>query len=126
MEFAADVIPLETLLNVSKQSCLCRFAIYPVAKGSSQDPSPRALPNTDLTLHVSGINGTTDHNDMPRISAIYNQRIFSSARIQFVLAQLLQMIENSSLDSNELIGGIEIMTDAQRTLLPDPKKDLHW
>ena len=97
-----------------------------MAKGSSQDPSPRALPNTDLTLHVNRINGTTDHNDMPRISAIYNQRIFSSARIQFVLAQLLQMIENSSLDSNEHIGGIEIMTDSQRSLLPDPKKDLHW
>lgn len=60
------------------------------------------------------------------LQAIYNQRLFSSSRISFILAQISQIVINASLNPDEYIGKIDIMTEAQRKLLPDPHKDLHW
>lgn len=135
MEFGADAISLEKLREHLKQSSLYRFAVYPVPKGSSQDALPRDPSTTDVTIYVdddtknsdiNGINGTVDQTGLPKIRAIYNQRLFSSARISFILAQLLQIIQNASLNHEEPIGKIDLMTEAQRTLLPNPTKDLHW
>lgn len=135
LEFGADAIPLEKLLEHLKQSSLYHFAMYPVPKGSSQDSLPRDPYTNDVTIYVDDdsespdtdeTNGRADPNDMPKLRAIYNQRIFSSSRISFVLAQLLQIIQNASFDPEECIGKIDIMTDAQRILLPNPMKDLHW
>lgn len=134
-EFGADAMPLEKLLEHTKQSSLYRFAIYPVRKGSSQDSLPRDPDTTDVTIYVdddsedsdtNGINGIADHDYSPKISAIYNGRLFSSFRISFILAQLLQIPQNASFDSRECIGKIDIMTESQRALLPNPTKDLHW
>lgn len=133
LEFGADAMPLETLLEHLKQSGLYRFAVYPVPKGSSQDSLPRDPLAADVTIYVDddcgtvdtkGINGTV--NDTPKLRAIYDQRIFSSSRISFILAQLLQIIQNASYHPAETIGKINLMTEAQRVLLPNPSKDLHW
>lgn len=133
LEFGADVIPLEKLLEHLKQSSLYRFAVYPVPKGSSQDSLPRDPNAADVTIYVdddcesvdtNGISGTA--NDTPKLRAIYDQKTFSSSRISFILAQLLQIIQNASSHPAETIGRIDLMTEAQRVLLPNPSKDLHW
>lgn len=135
LEFGADAMPLEKLLEHLKPSSLYRFAIYPVPKGSSQEALPRDPSATDVTIYVdedsessdtNGFNETADHIDTPKLRAIYNQRLFSSSRISFILAQLLQIIQNVSFDPEEYSGKINIMTEAQRVLLPNPTKDLHW
>ena len=133
LEFGADVMPLEKLLEHLKQSSLYRFAVYPVPKGSSQDSLPRDPHAADVTIYVdddcesfdtNGINGTA--NDTPKLRAIFDQKIFSSSRISFILAQLLQIIKNASFHLAETIGRIDLMTEAQRILLPNPSNDLHW
>ncbi|MCJ1466777.1 large subunit of alpha-aminoadipate reductase [Pseudocyphellaria aurata] len=135
LEFGADAIPLEKIREHLKQPSLYRFAVYPVPKGSSQDALPRDPSTPDVTIYVdddsessitNGINESADHSDLPKIRAIYNQRLFSSSRISFILAQLLQIIQVASLNPEEPIGKIDLMTEAQRILLPNPTKDLHW
>lgn len=122
---------MEKLRESLKQSNLYRFAIYPVPKGTSQDSLPRDPYTTDLTIYVDdniegsdtkGVSGT----ELPKLRAIYNQRIFSSSRISFILIQLLQIIQNTAFDPEECVGKIDIMTEAQRILLPNPMNDLHW
>lgn len=100
-------------------------------KGTSQDSLPRDSYTTDLTIYIDdniensdtkGVSGT----DMPKLRAIYNQRIFSSSRISLILTQILQIIQNTAFDPEECIGKIDIMTEAQRILLPNPTNHLHW
>ena len=133
LEFGADVMPLEKLLEHLKQSSLYRFAVHPVPKGSSQDSLPRDPHAADVTIYVDDdcesvdtneINGTANHT--PKLWAIYDQKIFSSSRISFILAQLSQIIQNASFHPAETIGRIDLMTETQRILLPNPSKDLHW
>lgn len=128
-------MPLEDLRTHLKQSSLFRVGFYSSSSNSSQE-TIFTLNSTDLLIYLSmdknsklgmsnGTNGTK-HNVAPSLNAIYNQRIFSSARISFILAQLVQIIQSAAVDPQQSIGSLNLLTEAQRKLLPDPKKDLHW
>lgn len=60
------------------------------------------------------------------LEAQYNQRLFSSTRIATILSQLFQLLANASSNPNQGIGKIGFLTNEQRALLPDPKRDLGW
>ena len=60
------------------------------------------------------------------LSARYNQRLFSSARISGILSQITTFLENASADPQAPIGGIDFCTAGQRVLRPDPTSDLEW
>lgn len=128
-------MPLKELLEQMKQPSLYRFALHHAPNVSSHESLSSGTNNTDLTVYLSddiaeskaianGTNGEA-HRSL-NLRAIYNQRIFSSFRISSILAQLLQIIQNASMNSQESVGKIDLMTDAQRELLPDPRKNLHW
>lgn len=127
-------MPLDHLLEGLKQAKLYNFALHQVFSAStthslSQGPNP-----TDLRIYLSDDNAKSSNingisptaGDSWLLQAIYNQRLFSSSRISFILAQISQIVINASLNPGEYIGKIDIMTEAQRKLLPDPHKDLHW
>ena len=137
LDFMADKVPLEDLLECMKQSSFYRFALFHEPVGFSQRPLLKGANTTDLTLFLSiddtkfssqKLNGIikTTHIRPPEIRAIYNQRLFSSARIYTILTQLVQIIQNASLRIQESIGKIDLLTHWQRKVLPDPMKDLHW
>lgn len=134
-EFAADTMSMEVLLEHMKQPSLYRFALHHAPGASSQESLSKGTNATDLTIYLSDETGESlavasgakgDTHRILCLRAIYNQRIFSSSRISFILAQLLQIIQNASLNPQESLGKVNIMTEAQRELLPDPRKDLHW
>lgn len=64
-------------------------------------------------------------NDL-ELQAQYNQRLFSSARIAVILSQLFQVIQDVSMDPEKAIGTIDLLTNQQRAVLPDPSRDLEW
>ena len=133
-ELAADALPLEQLLEGLKQAKLYHFALQRVSSASTPDSLSQGPNPTDLMIYLSDDNKSssdmneTNHaaGDIWLLQAIYNQRLFSSSRMSFILAQISQIITNASLNPEESIGKIDIMTETQRKLLPDPHDDLHW
>jgi len=129
-EYASDAVPMEKLLDGLGTSSLYRIELY-----SFSDPPTTTLNATDLTIYYveksgdipqsKGIGGTV-HDQVPELRAVYNQRFFASSRISTILSQLLQLVLNASSSPQECIGTIDLMTEAQRMVLPDPRKDLHW
>lgn len=127
-------MPLEQLLEGLKQAKLYHFALHRVSSASAPNSLSHGPNPTDLMIYLSDANKrSSDMNEISStpgdswlLQAIYNQRLFSSSRISFILAQISQIVINASLNPDENIGKIDIMTEAQCKLLPDPHKDLHW
>ena len=127
-------MPLDDLRKHMNQSSLHRVGFYPADTSSHETIF---TPNTtDVIIHLSsddhekpgmtnGANGT-HYRTTSSLSATYNQRMFSSARVSFMLAQLLQIVQSAAVDPRQSIGCLNLMTEAQRKVLPDPRKDLHW
>lgn len=60
------------------------------------------------------------------LSAHYNQLIFSTKRISFLLDQLLQIVQVGARNPDISVAGIPLQTPAQEAILPDPRRDLDW
>ena len=89
----------------------------------------------DLTIFYTGTSGANNRssgtngtvcNQAPELRAIYNQRFFASSRVAIILSQLVQLVRNVSLFPQQCLSKVDIMTEAQSRLLPDPRKDLNW
>lgn len=116
------------------QTNLYRVGFYPSLDVSQE--TIFTLNTIDLIIHISSgghempgyLNGTdgVEHKNMPRLNATYNQRLFSSTRISLILSQLVQIVKSAALDSQKPAGHLNLVTESQRKLLPDPGKDLHW
>lgn len=133
-ELIVDTLPLEQLLEGLKQAKLYHFSLHQVSSASAPDSVSQGPNPTDLVIYLSDDNKKSSQmneispatGDSWLLQAIYNQRLFSSSRISFILAQISQIVINASLNPDEYIGKIDVMTEAQRNLIPDPHKDLHW
>lgn len=128
-EGAADVVPLRNLrTHIQKTTkserapVLYRFAAFD-APASSQEYPANTFETTDLVINI-GVSDS-DSEDL-ELGGFYNQRLFSSSRISTILSQLVRLVYNASLNPNEAIGRIELLTDSQKALLPDPTQDLKW
>ena len=129
-EYAEDAMPMEKLRDGLGTSNLYRVAFY----SSPETPATPSIA-ADLTIHYvenggespgsNGDNGEAPSN-VHELRAIYNQRFFASSRMSTVLTQMLQLVRNASACPHECVGKIDFMTEAQRKVLPDPRKDLHW
>ncbi|KAJ5665881.1 uncharacterized protein N7477_008329 [Penicillium maclennaniae] len=127
-EGASDIVPLGSLRsyiqkksNAERSPILFRFAAYD-APASSQEYPANTFDSTDLVINVASGNNSPE----VELGAYYNQRIFSSARISTILYQLAQIAGNAAANPEEAVGRIDMMTESQRALLPDPTSDLHW
>ncbi|KAJ5972274.1 Male sterility NAD-binding [Penicillium vulpinum] len=125
-EGSSQIVPLGSLRsyiqeksNSERTPVLFRFAAYD-APAASQDYPANTFDTTDLVVNVAL--GSAD----VELGAYYNQRLFSSARIAFILKQLASIASNAAINPEEAIGRIDMMTEDQRALLPDPTSNLNW
>lgn len=101
---------------------LFRFAAYD-APAASQEYPANTFDSTDLVINVAPSSASDGEVEL---GAYYNQRLFSSARVATVLKQLAQIANNAATNPEEAVGRIDMMTEDQLSLLPDPTRDLNW
>jgi L-aminoadipate-semialdehyde dehydrogenase len=56
----------------------------------------------------------------------YNSLLFSSARVNLILAQLSQIVNEVSVNPSVAVGTVGLRTSAENAFLPDPKADLDF
>lgn len=134
-ELAADAIPMDDLRKHMNQQTFAQVGIHQSGDGVNQDIKHQSSNSPDLTIYLSYKRRSNCKNadtiiktpqDLSILHAKYDQRKFSSSRISFTLAQLLQLVQSAASNPEEAVGKLDLMTVAQRHLLPDPQKDLHW
>ena len=87
--------------------------------------------NTDLTIFVA-LETTKpslrDSSPLPALKLLvrYNQLLFSTERISFLIDQLSQIVIDAASNPNKAVGALRMLTEKQLQLLPDPSTDLHW
>ncbi|KAF7717972.1 L-aminoadipate-semialdehyde dehydrogenase large subunit [Penicillium ucsense] len=120
-ECASDIVPLGSLRSYIKDKSksertpvLFRFAAYD-APAESQEYPANTFDSTDLVINIAN-----------ELGAYYNQRLFSSARIATILRQLVQIADNAAANPDQAVGRIDMLTEEQRALLPDPTANLNW
>ncbi|EEB05845.1 aminoadipate-semialdehyde dehydrogenase [Schizosaccharomyces japonicus yFS275] len=100
-------------------------------------PSMKFLSSTGLDVDVTVIVSIDEskHSSLRadsilpplKLQFIYNQLLFSKARISILASQLLQVVKLAAKNVlNQLPAKISLITDEQKALLPDPTKDLGW
>ncbi|EXJ89385.1 L-aminoadipate-semialdehyde dehydrogenase large subunit [Capronia epimyces CBS 606.96] len=117
---SANALSLETIQGHLNQPALFRFAAFNDG-GLEKASLPGSVETTDLQLTYS----YSAASDL-RLTARYNQRLFSSARIAGILAQITRFLESLAVDVNAEVGRIVFMTSEEEKLLPDPTNDLEW
>ncbi|KAI9839556.1 MAG: large subunit of alpha-aminoadipate reductase [Sarea resinae] len=141
---SADPVSLSDLVShlqraskSDKAPTLFHFALYQASHAPSRELLSSASSTSDLVIYLSRPSFAVADAQTSRgngagqgapfeLRAYYNQRLFSSARISAVLQQLCQVVELASLNPQESLGRINLITDAQSAILPEPTNDLHW
>ncbi|KAJ1029626.1 hypothetical protein NDA13_002870 [Ustilago tritici] len=94
-----------------------------------EDSASQSTP-TESATPSSSVNATHTFRDslVPNIAVhlSYNSLIFSSQRMQLVLAQLSQLISVAAANPASPVGSLPIRTPQENAFLPDPTKDLEW
>lgn len=111
---------LKSIRERLSTAVLFRFAVFDGDATSSRTFGD-AIETTDLVLRI-----LCEEGQHARLSGFYNQRLFASARIQTVLAQVFCLITVAAGSPEESVGRLTLMTAPQRKLLPDPTYDLGW
>ncbi|OAG38875.1 hypothetical protein AYO21_06906 [Fonsecaea monophora] len=116
---AEKIVPLADLQTSLKRPVLFRFACF----DSNDDGAslPGSAETTDFLLSYS----CSAEGDL-RLTARYNQRLVSSARVAGILAQITQLLENAARDVHAPVGGIVFATPQEQALIPNPTSDLEW
>lgn len=94
-----------------------------------QDSASQSTP-TESATPSSSAKATHTFRDslVPNIAVhlSYNSLIFSSQRMQLLLAQLSQLISVAAANPASPVGSLPIRTPQENAFLPDPTKDLEW
>jgi L-2-aminoadipate reductase len=98
-------------------------------------PSPQFLAstdiNTDLTIFVTletnehSLRSTSPFPTL-RLLVRYNQLLFSVERVRCIIDQLEKLVISAASDPTKAIGSLDLLTEQQIRVLPDPASDLHW
>ena len=112
-------VELGSLQRHLQATSLFRFAAFQSDIGSTVIGVP--TDSVDLLVQYSvSASGTLN------LSAKYNQRLFSSARIAGILSQMSTLLRNAAKEPEKPIGAIDFCTPEQAALRPDPTSDLEW
>jgi len=133
--YAHQDLPFEKLLaELEPQRDLSRTPLFQVFFNLLSFPIPDAhLPG----LTVEGLDAPAEPQskfDMTfylveqeggvRIDLVYNAGLFDAARMEEALAQYRLLLEQAVEDPDARIGSYSLVTDAARSVLPDPLEDL--
>ncbi|SNX83185.1 probable LYS2 - L-aminoadipate-semialdehyde dehydrogenase, large subunit [Melanopsichium pennsylvanicum] len=93
------------------------------------DTVSQAMP-TESATPPAGATATHTFRDslVPNIAVhlSYNSLLFSSQRMQLILAQLSHLISLAATNPALPVGSLPIRTPQENAILPDPTKDLEW
>ncbi|KAH0608522.1 uncharacterized protein H6S33_001656 [Morchella sextelata] len=145
MQGAADSVPFSALTAHIQQAtksstppCLFHLSLYHAPDAPSQQFLSTHASTTDLSIFVelsapaaAAAASSASLRSVPQVpeialSAHYNQLMFSTKRISFLLAQLLQIVQVGAKNPEIAVSSIPLQTPEQAKILPDPRKDLHW
>jgi len=139
-EGTADAVPLleliqhlQTKSESPKPPRLFNLSLYYAPDAPSKQFLASHELMTDLSIYVE-LNAppqSASLRSVPQVPEIilsthYNQRIFSTKRIVAMMDQLVQIVQVGAVNPRIDIGSIPLMTPAQKEVLPDPTRDLHW
>lgn len=122
---SARLVSLDTIRSHlipahSDKKSLFRFAAFQTLD-NAETGIPTSVDTTDfcLTYNIS-------ESGQFRLSARYNQRLVSSARIKGILAQISVFLQSAAAAPTAPIGALVFATSDEEKLLPDPASDLEW
>ncbi|MEV0430525.1 amino acid adenylation domain-containing protein [Micromonospora sp. NPDC050495] len=132
--YANQDVPFEDVVaGVSAARAVGRNPLFQIWFNLLGDPDqpPRMLgldtEMTELPAHAALFDlglYVTDHGDRLRLDLSYDRRLFSDTRAQVILEQLTHVIEAMTSRPEERIGGISLVVDTHRALLPDVRVGL--
>lgn len=103
------------------------FSDYQQSQQNKSSYYVRFLTTTDAKIGVSGSSNLdidlSIYSSANTLSVSYNSLLFSSARIEILIAQLLQIVKTVPTTK---LGELSIVELTQQSVLPDPTKDLKW
>lgn len=125
---------LQKKTKAASPPCLYRLSLYHAPDAPSKQFLSSHENTTDLSIYVelhasSTVSASLRYvPQMPEItlSAHYNQLIFSTKRIAFVVDQLLYIVQIGAKNPEIAVGSIPLQTPEQEKILPDPRADLNW
>ncbi|RPB13900.1 large subunit of L-aminoadipate-semialdehyde dehydrogenase [Morchella conica CCBAS932] len=136
---AADSVPFSALTAHIQQAtksaappCLFHLSLYHAPDAPSQQFLSTHASTTDLSIFVELSSAPASSlrraPQVPEItlSAHYNQLMFSTKRVSFLLEQLLQIVQVGARNPDIPVSSIPLQTPEQEAILPDPRKDLNW
>ncbi|KAI9661553.1 MAG: large subunit of alpha-aminoadipate reductase [Trizodia sp. TS-e1964] len=123
--FSTDLVPLQKLKDHIQKSqkspkppILFRSTFNHVLGLESAEDTSGLMSENDISFYF--------YYDRLQLGVYYNQRFFSSTRISIIVDQLLQIVENASDNPHAQVGKINLVTETQSKILPDPTQNLHW
>lgn len=129
-----DAVPMDTLLDhIKPEGPLFRVRFFDSTQAAETSHASTSL-HTDLTLVLlsttPAAGSATRAAPIPnqlQLKLSYNSLLFTSSRIQSLLASLTQLLEVASTSPTSTpLGVLPLRTEAQAAVLPDPKADLDW
>ncbi|PWZ00560.1 large subunit of L-aminoadipate-semialdehyde dehydrogenase [Testicularia cyperi] len=116
-----------TSLTTDLTVFLTRPGVTP-GEDASASASSAATPTASSQPAGSSLSHTFRDSLVPNIAVhlSYNSLLFSSQRMQLVLAQLSQLITIAAANPASPVGSMSIRTQQENAFLPDPTTDLDW
>jgi L-aminoadipate-semialdehyde dehydrogenase len=114
-------VPLDVLQSHLKTPALFKFAAVNVNRTDDGASLPGVDETADFVLTYS-----LSSAGALRMTARYNQRLVSSARVAGILTQITTFLQNAAVDVDAPIGGIVFATHEEQQILPNPTSDLEW
>ncbi|KAI8369256.1 L-aminoadipate-semialdehyde dehydrogenase [Radiomyces spectabilis] len=136
-EALAQEVPFEQLVEAVDKGTdpdsrrpLFRVRFY----NETDTPSPTQLSSTsastDLTIFITSPEASTSLRTAflrpITIRVVYNQILFTSRRIHYILSQLNSVLDNAAKSQTLPVGQIPLTDASIDPALPDPTTDLHW
>lgn len=122
-EFYSKLVPIENIVealqsskSLDKPPALFKSSFQYSGTSDSQDTTvPGSIRDIAFFFDKSG-----------SLSIYYNSLLYKKSRIEYLAEQFTQVVNSVSSDRSQVISKISLITESQKSTLPDPTIDLDW
>ncbi|CAO3630332.1 unnamed protein product [Cunninghamella echinulata] len=135
-ESLENEVPFEKLVDLMNEGVdqdsrrpIFRVCFYNETDTPSQTQLSYTSTNADLTVFITSDTSSSLRTSFLRpitIRIVYNQILFTSIRIQYLLSQITIILNEAVSSSSLAVGQISLADTNENSPLPDPTTDLHW
>ncbi|KAL1920377.1 uncharacterized protein VTP21DRAFT_754 [Calcarisporiella thermophila] len=135
-EAANDEVPFTSLIDALQPSSteenrqpLFRIRFFNHTDAPSESALAPTSASTDLTIIISSHSSSSLRDALlPRleVGVSYNQVLFSPARVEIMLEQLVRVVETVSKNTKLTVGDIPLVTRLCQEVIPNPTANLKW